>query len=171
MIRLINRLKNSFGQTSRQLSPFSNLHGITALTNKFSKKNLAWSAGLLAFATPLAFAYGLSGEHRNAHASFISPSSSVSKVGTNPTDARPVVPAAGSSSSSSHTQVSVNGQNIDVPENGSVKKIMTDGITQTTVNVDSSSSSTANSGTVANNSNLSINLTSNSSHNSGSGGE
>lgn len=48
--------------------------------------------------------------------------------------------AGGSNTSSSHTSLSVNGQDIPLPANGSINRTTTDGNTTTTVNAQTSSS-------------------------------
>jgi hypothetical protein len=172
MIRLINRLKNSSWQMLSRISPFNNLHDASTLTHKLSKKNLAWSAGLLALVAPIAFAYGWSGQHGTAQASRTDSTSSnvsghVAKVSQPKVqDAVPAEPAASNNStSSSHTQISVNGQNIEVPENGNVHQTMTDGNSHTTVDVNSSNTSSAGSGAAVNKSSTTMNISSHSSDN------
>jgi hypothetical protein len=75
------------------------------------------------------------------------------------------VPAEGSSGSAQNTnqtRVTVNGQVIDVPQNGSFNRTITDGSTTTTVNAQSSNSSSTSQGGVSNSNNSSVNVNVNS---------
>jgi hypothetical protein len=76
---------------------------------------------------------------------------------------------SGQATNSNHTRITVNGQDIQVPQNGSVNQTMTDGNTTTTVNAQSSSSSSDSQGQATNSNKSSVNVQVNS-HSSNQGG-
>jgi hypothetical protein len=81
------------------------------------------------------------------------------------------IQAQPSGENSSRTSVTVNGQAVDVPANGTYSKTTTDGNSQTRVNVDSSHKQTSSvgpgqSGSVSNQSSSSVNVNVNSSSSS-----
>lgn len=75
-------------------------------------------------------------------------------------------PASGASQdnqSASNTKVTVNGQDIAVPDNGEVHQTISDGNTTTTIDAQASSSSSASAGQASNSNSSSLNVNVNSS--------
>lgn len=67
-------------------------------------------------------------------------------------------PGQASSQTSNNTKVTVNGQNIPIPENGSVNQTINNNGSTTTVNVDNRSSSSGTVGSSTNRSSSSVNV-------------
>jgi hypothetical protein len=65
---------------------------------------------------------------------------------------------SGQNSNTANTRVTVNGQVIDVPQNGSLNQTVTDGNTTTTVNAQNSSSSSSSAGQSINTNHSSLNV-------------
>lgn len=71
---------------------------------------------------------------------------------------------SGQNSNSNNTRITVNGQDIAVPPNGSLNQTLTDGSTTTTVNAQNRSSSSSSSGRITNSNSSSVNVSVNSRH-------
>jgi len=64
----------------------------------------------------------------------------------------------GATSNRSETNVTVNGERVEVPENGSYSKTIKDGNSRTNINVESNHSSTSSGNSSTNNSSVNVNI-------------